>query len=395
VERRKGTKILPPRGSSDGDVPSVSASPQPPVRRLWPAVAALILSGVGGALQALQGLLLPAWRAELVFVGAAVTVAAVALGDVAGLVAAAAVFAVIVALSQSAAIAVAVVVAQAFAASRLYRRLRSVVLSALAFWTVVGGGAAVLGWTGLIGVAGAREVIPIALGGLLAAVAADLLLLRPQLWRLLGSTPQPPADVTRYVAPRALLIVGIPLTALALDRGASADALAKGIALTMVAAVTLDRIIAIAGAAVTRALDHIDRAASEVEAGGLSPQAADAAPPVAEVLRLDSSVRGLHEGLAYHDALTGLPNRKLLLDRTALAIAQASGSEGPALLVVDLDRFRSIDGFLGHERGNTLLKKVGERLGSCVRAGDTVARLGGDEFALLMPGLGEIGRAHV
>jgi diguanylate cyclase (GGDEF)-like protein len=385
VERRKGTKALPQAESSASEAAPVSASPQPLAPRLWPAAAALILSGVGGALQALQGWLLPAWPAELVFVGAAVTVAAVALGGVAGLVASAAILAAILTLSQSTAIPVALLVAQAFAASRLYRRLRSVVLSALAFWAVVGGGAAVLGWTGLVALPGVRDLIPMALGGLLAAVAADLLLLRPALWRLLGSTPPPPGDTARYVAPRALLIVGIPLVALSLDRGLSPDALAQGVVLTVAAAAVLDRVVTAAAGAITRALDRLDGAANDVGAGRLPPPPADAAPPVAEIQRLTTSVRGLYEGLAYQDALTGLPNRKLLLDRLTLAIARASASEDLALLVVDLDRFRVIDGSLGHERANTLLKKVGERLGSLARPGDTVARLGGDEFALLIP----------
>jgi diguanylate cyclase len=91
--------------------------------------------------------------------------------------------------------------------------------------------------------------------------------------------------------------------------------------------------------------------------------------------------------LASHDALTGLPNRLLLDDRAAQAIAQANrqGHEF-ALLVVDLDRFKLINDSLGHRAGDDLLREVAQRLKSAVRAVDTTARLGGDEFVILVDG---------
>jgi diguanylate cyclase len=91
--------------------------------------------------------------------------------------------------------------------------------------------------------------------------------------------------------------------------------------------------------------------------------------------------------LASHDALTGLPNRLLLDDRVAQAIAQANrqGHEF-ALLVVDLDRFKLINDSLGHRAGDDLLREVAQRLKSAVRAVDTTARLGGDEFVILVDG---------
>ena len=91
--------------------------------------------------------------------------------------------------------------------------------------------------------------------------------------------------------------------------------------------------------------------------------------------------------LASHDALTGLPNRLLLDDRVAQAIAQANrqGHEF-ALLVVDLDRFKLINDSLGHRAGDDLLREVGQRLRTAVRAVDTTARLGGDEFVILVDG---------
>jgi diguanylate cyclase (GGDEF)-like protein/PAS domain S-box-containing protein len=89
---------------------------------------------------------------------------------------------------------------------------------------------------------------------------------------------------------------------------------------------------------------------------------------------------------AHHDALTGLPNRTLLQDRLAQAIAYSSRYERPIWLVyVDLDRFKFVNDSLGHKAGDILLKAIAERLQAAVRQTDTVARLGGDEFVLLLP----------
>ena len=88
---------------------------------------------------------------------------------------------------------------------------------------------------------------------------------------------------------------------------------------------------------------------------------------------------------AYYDPLTGLPNRRLLMERLELALSQrqCDGKHG-ALMFIDLDNFKDLNDTQGHEKGDALLRMVALRLLSCVRETDTVARLGGDEFVLLM-----------
>ncbi|MBY0455592.1 MAG: diguanylate cyclase [Burkholderiaceae bacterium] len=94
------------------------------------------------------------------------------------------------------------------------------------------------------------------------------------------------------------------------------------------------------------------------------------------------------ERLAYYDALTGLPNRRLLLDHLKLLLGSMGRlQKHAALLFMDLDNFKSINDTLGHDKGDLLLQQVGLRLSNNVRAHDTVARFGGDEFVILLDAL--------
>ena len=92
--------------------------------------------------------------------------------------------------------------------------------------------------------------------------------------------------------------------------------------------------------------------------------------------------------LAFFDELTGLPNRRLLLERLErVAAACGRGACHGALLFLDLDNFKNVNDTLGHECGDHLLLQAGQRVVECVRTTDTVARLGGDEFVVILQGL--------
>ncbi|MDD2767087.1 MAG: diguanylate cyclase [Methylococcus sp.] len=92
------------------------------------------------------------------------------------------------------------------------------------------------------------------------------------------------------------------------------------------------------------------------------------------------------ERLAYHDALTGLPNRRLLMDRLRHAISQSLRHRTLlAVAVLDLDGFKPVNDGFGHHAGDEVLTRIAERLGGVLRMSDTVGRLGGDEFVLILP----------
>jgi diguanylate cyclase (GGDEF)-like protein/PAS domain S-box-containing protein len=105
---------------------------------------------------------------------------------------------------------------------------------------------------------------------------------------------------------------------------------------------------------------------------------------ISERKRTEQTIRHL----AFHDALTGLPNRRLFRDRLAQALALARRNHTlVALMLLDLDHFKRVNDTLGHDAGDQLLVTLAARLGGAIRSSDTLARMGGDEFALIAGGL--------
>ena len=108
-------------------------------------------------------------------------------------------------------------------------------------------------------------------------------------------------------------------------------------------------------------------------------------------MELEAS-RAHAQHLAFHDSLTGLPNRALFEDRLEVALARRVAKV--AVLMLDLDRFKAVNDTLGHQAGDALIQEFGKRLTALTRESDTIARLGGDEFAIVIENaeLGDIRR---
>jgi diguanylate cyclase (GGDEF)-like protein len=145
------------------------------------------------------------------------------------------------------------------------------------------------------------------------------------------------------------------------------------------------------------AVDPSPRAWTDADTGSLM----DVANSLVAELELSSDVlakRATQEHLLYstlHDALTGLPNRSLLVERIRHAMRRTSRHPEDifAVLFLDLDRFKEVNDNLGHFAGDELLRAVARRLEACLRPEDTVARLSGDEFAILLESIAEISDA--
>ena len=121
------------------------------------------------------------------------------------------------------------------------------------------------------------------------------------------------------------------------------------------------------------------------DAAGRPVHTAGVVQDISERKKMEEEIRHM----AQHDALTGLPNRRLFIDilKVELALTRRHGKK-LALLFLDLDRFKEINDTLGHSAGDDLLKQVAARFRSTIRSSDTVARIGGDEFNIVLTGLG-------
>jgi diguanylate cyclase (GGDEF)-like protein/PAS domain S-box-containing protein len=143
----------------------------------------------------------------------------------------------------------------------------------------------------------------------------------------------------------------------------------------------------------------VDLAFSAVTLRGPDGQPVGAAGTARDITEYKRAAAALHESVeklrrgvneaerlfAFHDGLTGLPNRRLLDDRLAQALHLAHRREGAlAVLLLDLDGFGQVNASLGHGAGDAVLQAAARRLAACVRKADTLARHGGDEFALVL-----------
>jgi diguanylate cyclase (GGDEF)-like protein len=146
----------------------------------------------------------------------------------------------------------------------------------------------------------------------------------------------------------------------------------------------------------SRLLRELTSAGYELRWVGSAEEAADAPYAIVSARALSELADLRHDAL--HDALTGLPNRALFLDRLELSIRRAGRQSEEfccAVLFLDLDRFKLVNDSLGHLVGDRLLMAVAKRLEAVLRPGDTVARLGGDEFTLLLEDIGDVHGASV
>jgi diguanylate cyclase (GGDEF)-like protein len=278
---------------------------------------------------------------------------------------------------------------EAFCVAWLTRRWGSAIFAAAVYWCGLGW-LLVAGLTAAQGAPAAPALAARALGGLLNATIVEAVLLA--LAHLGADVASRPAeDLERYLSRRMTFACVAPAWPLAVVAARhTADQvptlylvllLTFGLALlTRPAAARLARRISVPLQAADRALADTERGLSDGAFG-----AAFRGHPVTELRGLGAGLAAMYSALLYHDPLTGLPNRKLVIDRLSLAVAQALRTgEGVGLLYVDIDRFRAIDHSFGRVRSDGVLQQIADRLHRCVRAGDTVARVGDDEFALIL-----------
>lgn len=211
----------------------------------------------------------------------------------------------------------------------------------------------------------------------------DLVAMTPTGWKKIGGEDQwdlpHPGDSGSGLRPEDLIHNALRIDGDSDAERESLDAFGLAVVITAVVAVTeVGRAVLRAGLRSGRVLDE-----GQIDAFQLLAGQANVALQNHELLSEITSIHGELEHRAHHDALTGLPNRVLLLER--LDDALGSG-ERPALMFLDLDGFKPVNDRLGHDAGDSLLQQVSNRLQRAAPAGSTVARVGGDEFTVLLTG---------
>jgi diguanylate cyclase (GGDEF)-like protein len=321
--------------------------------------------------------------------GTALALVALVLADWPGGIAAALVSAAGLLLSPDGPMRAAEHLAELLIVAVLARRVRSVILASSLFWL------AVLPLAALAGALGHGALGRNCAAGLLGAALADaaFLVWSPQTLR--GAAP----EVTLWIdaLPRVMLIVVTPTVAAGTLLTRFGVPLLPSVFLALLAGALSALALRVSAGRIGRSLRSITAAVGDpgerTGRGRRVPTRAIA--PIRELREFASAVNAIQESVEYRDSTTGLPNRRLLEDRLAQAMARGSQThESFALLHVDLDRYRLLDGSLGREAAEALLTLVARRIETCVGSGDTVARVGDDEFALLLPGVSDLSQAE-
>ncbi|UGQ46903.1 putative bifunctional diguanylate cyclase/phosphodiesterase [Massilia endophytica] len=199
-----------------------------------------------------------------------------------------------------------------------------------------------------------------------------------------------PALCALFASALAVLVIGYGATPGTELVGLPEQGLLKGVILAMnflfiTSVITLSCAVLLRH--LERSLEELHKSAESLENGRNALQALNM-ELLATIQERDRSAEDIHQ-LAFYDHLTGLPNRRLLLDRIAgLLASSARNATLSAVLFIDLDRFKYINDARGHATGDALLKSAATRLLALVRKTDTVARIGGDEFVVLLAHVG-------